>query len=100
MAALDLSVPPLALLVLINVAAIVVALVGVFRRRRFGQMIIQLVVGAVAVVAIVLACGLVKAGASHPRERCCDCLYVIWKLPMYVGLARREVPKEWLRTGR
>jgi len=27
-------------------------------------------------------------------------LYVIWKLPMYLGLARRGTPKEWLRTGR
>jgi hypothetical protein len=27
-------------------------------------------------------------------------LYVLWKLPMYVGLARRGAPKEWLRTGR
>ncbi len=27
-------------------------------------------------------------------------LYVLWKLPMYLGLARRGAPKEWLRTGR
>jgi hypothetical protein len=27
-------------------------------------------------------------------------LYVLWKLPMYLGLARRGTPKEWLRTER
>ncbi|NUT01640.1 MAG: glycosyltransferase family 2 protein [Sphingomonas sp.] len=27
-------------------------------------------------------------------------LYVLWKLPMYVGLVRRGTPREWLRTGR
>jgi hypothetical protein len=27
-------------------------------------------------------------------------LYVIWKIPMYLGLARRGAPSEWLRTGR
>ena len=26
--------------------------------------------------------------------------YVLWKLPMYFGLARRGAPKDWLRTGR
>jgi hypothetical protein len=25
-------------------------------------------------------------------------LYLIWKLPLYLGLARRGAPKEWLRT--
>ena len=27
-------------------------------------------------------------------------LYVLWKLPMYLGFARRGAPDEWLRTGR
>jgi hypothetical protein len=27
-------------------------------------------------------------------------LYVLWKVPLYLGLARRGTPKEWLRTGR
>jgi hypothetical protein len=26
--------------------------------------------------------------------------YMLWKLPMYVGLARKGAPKDWLRTGR
>jgi hypothetical protein len=25
---------------------------------------------------------------------------LLWKLPMYVGLARKGAPKDWLRTGR
>jgi hypothetical protein len=27
-------------------------------------------------------------------------LYLLWKLPLYLGLARRGAPKEWVRTGR
>ena len=27
-------------------------------------------------------------------------LYVLWKIPLYLGLARRGAPSEWLRTGR
>jgi len=27
-------------------------------------------------------------------------LYVLWKIPLYFGLARRGAPREWLRTGR
>jgi hypothetical protein len=27
-------------------------------------------------------------------------LYVLWKIPLYLGLARRGAPDEWLRTGR
>ena len=26
--------------------------------------------------------------------------YVLWKLPMYLGLARRGAPRDWLRSGR
>jgi hypothetical protein len=27
-------------------------------------------------------------------------LYLLWKLPVYVGFARRGAPREWLRSGR
>lgn len=27
-------------------------------------------------------------------------IYLLWKIPLYLGLARRGAPKEWLRTGR
>jgi len=27
-------------------------------------------------------------------------LYVLWKVPLYLGLARRGAPTDWLRTGR
>ena len=27
-------------------------------------------------------------------------LYVAWKLPLYLGLARHGAPKQWLRTSR
>jgi len=100
LAALDLSIPPLALLVLINVAALAVALVGVLAGAAAWPMIIQLVVGAVAVVAIVLAWIVEGRRFASAGTLLRLPFYVIWKLPMYVGLARRGVPKEWLRTGR
>ena len=54
----------------------------------------------VAFVALALRLGArgeaLRSGATLLRLP----IYVLWKLPIYLGLARRGAPKEWLRTGR
>ena len=57
-------------------------------------------VGAFAALAVTLAW--VKEGRPFASSATLLRLpfYVLWKVPMYVGLARRGAPKDWLRTGR
>jgi cellulose synthase/poly-beta-1,6-N-acetylglucosamine synthase-like glycosyltransferase len=99
-AALNLCVPPLALLVLINIAVLVIALLGVLAGAAVWPLIVQVTVGIFAAIAITLAW--LREGKRFASARTLLRLpfYVLWKLPMYVGLARRGAPKDWLRTGR
>jgi cellulose synthase/poly-beta-1,6-N-acetylglucosamine synthase-like glycosyltransferase len=99
-AALDLCIPPLALLVMLNAAALALALLAVFAGGAVGPAIVQVAVGALAAVAIMLAW--LKEGRRFASAATLLRLpfYVLWKLPMYLGLARRGAPKDWLRTGR
>ena len=99
-AALDLSVPPLALLVMLNGLALVVS----FAATAFGAivwpLVVQAIVGLAAFVVLAVAWSregraFVSAGSLARMP-----LYLLWKLPLYVGLARRGAPKDWLRTGR
>jgi hypothetical protein len=99
-AALDLSIPPLALLVLINALAFAIALFGVLVGAALWPVIALLAAGLLGGIALVLA----WIGEGRRFASAATFLrlpfYVLWKLPMYVGLARRGAPKEWLRTGR
>ena len=101
LAGLDLMVPPLALFAVLNVAALI------------GASVLTLVLGAVwwPVMAMcgLLVVALLAVFVAWMREGrefisfgvlARIPLYVLWKLPMYVGLARGGAPKEWLRTGR
>jgi hypothetical protein len=99
-AALNLCVPPVALLALLNCAALVLATTGLLAGGPAWPLMLLLSVDFGAAVAVVAAwlfdgrqfvSGLTLLGFP---------LYVLWKLPMYIGLARRGAPKEWLRTGR
>ena len=98
---LDLLIPPLALFAVLNVAALAVAAVLVL---AFGgawwPVIAQLVLLTLAMFAVFVAW--VREGREFISLGVLARLplYVIWKLPMYLGLARRGTPKEWLRTGR
>jgi cellulose synthase/poly-beta-1,6-N-acetylglucosamine synthase-like glycosyltransferase len=100
LAALDLSVPPLALLVVINVVAFFLGLLGVVVGAPVWPLVAQAAVGLLAAAAIILAWmregRRFASGATLLRMP----FYILWKLPMYVGLVRRGAPKEWLRTGR
>ncbi|HJR82443.1 MAG TPA: glycosyltransferase family 2 protein [Sphingomicrobium sp.] len=101
LAGLDLLVPPLALFAALNLVALAVAAV------------VTLVSGAAWWPIVVQAFLLAGAGgavlAAWVREGRLFVslgvlaripLYVLWKLPMYLGFARRGAPDEWLRTGR
>lgn len=99
-AALDLSIPPLALLLVLNAAGLLLAIAAFLIGASPWPMFVQLAVGIAASIALALAWSRegrqFASGATLLRLP----LYVIWKLPMYLGLARRGAPKEWLRTGR
>ena len=101
LAGLDLMIPPLALFAVLNLAALAVAAAMVL---AFGgawwPVIAQLVLLVLAMFAVLVAW--VREGREFISLGVLARLplYVIWKLPMYLGLARRGTPKEWLRTGR
>lgn len=98
--ALDLAVPPLSLLVVLNALAFILGIaVAVLGGWRW-PLVLQAALAAVAFVALVLAWTCegrrFASGATLLRLP----LYVLWKLPIYLGLVRRGAPKEWLRSGR
>ena len=99
-AALDLSVPPLALLVVLNIFAIVVGLIAVAIGASLWPLALQAAVALTAAVALALAWmregRRFASGATLLRLP----IYVLWKLPIYLGFVRAGTPKEWLRSGR
>lgn len=101
LAGLDLMIAPLALFAVLNLAALLIAALLLF---AFGgswwPVIGQFVLLALAMFAVLVAWAregrkFITLGVLARLP-----LYVLWKLPMYLGLARRGTPKEWLRTGR
>ena len=101
LAGLDLMVPPLALFAILNIAALIVATVLTLALgAAWWPVIVQLGLLLFALLAVFTAWlqegrPFISLGVLARLP-----LYVLWKLPMYVGLARRGAPKEWLRTGR
>lgn len=99
-AALDLSVPPLALLAMLNAAALALALGAILLGAAAWPAIVLLAVGLVAAAAVVLAWWRegrrFASGATLLRLP----FYVLWKLPLYAGMLLKGAPKEWLRSGR
>jgi hypothetical protein len=101
LAGLDLLIPPLALFAALNLVALAVAVVLTLAFDAawwpIGVQALLLAGAAVAVLAAWLREGrrFVSLGVLARIP-----LYVLWKLPMYLGFARRGAPDEWLRTGR
>lgn len=99
-AALDLCVPPLALLVVVNAVAFAIAAVPALAGGALWPLCAQIAAGILAVLALFAAWvregRKFASGATLLRLP----LYVLWKLPLYLGLARRGAPREWLRTER
>lgn len=99
-AALDLSVPPLALLFMLNAVGLLLAITGALIGAAAWPMVVQLTIGILACVALAIAWSREGRGFASGATLLRLPLYVVWKLPMYLGLVRRGAPKEWLRTGR
>ena len=99
-AALDLAVPPLTLLALINAAALLIAIaLTLIGSAPWWPVILHVAVTLAALAAILVAWAregraFISAGALLRMP-----LYILWKIPLYLGLVRRG-PGEWLRTGR
>lgn len=99
-AALDLSVPPLALLVMLNAGGLLLAITAFLIGAAAWPMFVQFAVGILASVALAIAWSREGRGFASGVTLLRLPMYVVWKLPMYLGLVRRGAPKEWLRTGR
>jgi len=99
-AALDLCIPPLALLVLLNAAALAIALIAMLFGSAAWPPIALLTIGFVAAAAVGLAWARegrrFASGATLLRLP----FYILWKVPLYAGMLMRGAPREWLRTGR
>ena len=100
LAAIDLCIPPLALLAMLNVAAFLLALLAWAAGGDRWPIAVLVTVGVLAGAAVGLAW--LREGRRFASAGTLLRLpfYVLWKLPMYVGLARKGAPKDWLRTGR
>jgi glycosyltransferase involved in cell wall biosynthesis len=100
-AALDLLIPPLALLVLLDIAGLVLAIAA---HRITGAAIWpqEMLGAALAFAGFALAIAWATGGSRHVSLAGLAQipLYVLWKLPLYLGLARHGAPKQWLRTNR
>jgi hypothetical protein len=99
-AGLDLSVPPLALLFVLNAVSILVGVIIAVIGNSLWPVVVQSTVLLAAAVALTLAWTRdgrkFASGATLLRLP----IYVLWKLPIYLGFVRAGAPKEWLRSGR
>lgn len=97
--ALDLAVPPLALLVLLQVAALGLAVAGGWMGLGWGPLVAVVASLALFVVAIALAWWGWGRAVVSARDLLSMPWYVLGKLPLYLAyLFKRQ--KEWVRTDR
>jgi cellulose synthase/poly-beta-1,6-N-acetylglucosamine synthase-like glycosyltransferase len=99
--ALDLTIPPLALLTLYNVAAL--ALFTTFAVTSFTGWTPTLLLASVnAMNALALLIVWWREGRAFltPGALLRIPLYALWKVPMYLGLIRKGAPSDWVRTER
>lgn len=100
-AAVDIMIPPFALLFLLDVSALTVAAALCWLASADLWLLLILcgpLLLALLGVSFAWAAGGSKFVSFKSLARAP--FYVAWKLPMYLGLARRGAPKEWTRTGR
>lgn len=99
-AGLDLSIPPLALLVVLNAAALLLAFASYLAGALAWPFWLMVAVGVGAAIAIAAAWVMEGRKFASASTLLRLPFYIVWKLPMYAGLARKGAPKEWLRSGR
>lgn len=101
LAGLDLLIPPLALFALLNTAVLAVAIALTLLGKALWWPVIGqgMLLGAAGAAVLIAWAREGRRFVSLPVLARVP-LYVLWKVPLYLGLARRGTPKEWLRTGR
>ena len=100
-AAFNTMIPPFALLILLDMAAIVVAgAVTWLASSNYWPLLLLVgsLLASLAALGLALRAGGSRFVAASTLLRAP--LYILWKLPMYLAFARGNTPKEWLRTGR
>lgn len=100
-AAIDLMIPPFALLILLDVLALLIG-ASLSWLGSAHQWPIFCLLGALICALAALALAWMNGGSRFAslRSLAQAPLYVAWKLPMYIGLALSGAPKEWIRTDR
>lgn len=100
-AAIDILIPPFALLILLDVAAALLASMFIWLLGAHLWPLLCLC-GALTLALVALALTWAFGGSKFVSlgTLCRAPLYVAWKLPMYIGFLRRGVPNEWRRTNR
>jgi cellulose synthase/poly-beta-1,6-N-acetylglucosamine synthase-like glycosyltransferase len=98
-AGLSLAVPPLALLVLANGAVLMLSALLVAAGAAAWPLVMQATVFAAAAIALTVAWWREGRAFLSPAAAARLPLYVLWKVPLYLGLIGRS-RREWVRTGR
>jgi cellulose synthase/poly-beta-1,6-N-acetylglucosamine synthase-like glycosyltransferase len=100
-AGLDLTIPPLALLVMTTGAAffltVILAAVGLTTPL---PAVLLGVIGVAAAIVLLLAWWREGRSFLSPAALARLPMYPLWKIPMYLKLARSGAPKSWNRTER
>jgi glycosyl transferase family 2 len=97
---LDLLIPPLALLALLNAAVLIAGGLLILLGARWWPVAAQIAILAAAALLVFIAW--LREGREFISLAALARLplYVAWKLPLYLGLGRKGAPRDWLRTGR
>lgn len=100
-AGLDLLVPPLALLAMVNAAVLLILVVlAVIGATSWLPTFVLGAVGLLVAAAILLAWWREGRDFLSTAALIRLPLYPLWKIPMYLKLARTGAPKNWQRTER
>jgi cellulose synthase/poly-beta-1,6-N-acetylglucosamine synthase-like glycosyltransferase len=100
-AAVSLLIPPLAFLVLVDVGGMILAGAATWLGLASGWPLIM-IAGSLVTAGLALLAAWVSGGSRFVRLGTLARVpfYILWKIPLYLGLVRRGAPKEWLRTRR
>ena len=99
LAALDVMIPPLALLILLDMGGLLLGAVA-SRLTATSPVPVLILVGVLLLAGAALAGAWFRGGSRFVTLGGLIRIpvYLAWKLPLYLGLARRGAPKDWLRT--
>ena len=98
-ASINLLIPPLALLILLDLAALLFGSIFVWLAgARYWPVLALIVCLSIACLGLALAWAAGGRRFVSARGLARIPFYILWKLPMYVGFARRGAPKDWIRT--